>query len=203
MSTRLEKPWYKRWWGILFILIGLGILANIATQQQSQVTHPTNKAEQKPKKTDTEILVEIENRMNVYQKKLKRYYPNDDMLRTLNEDLVKLAILEVTYSKADEASQKKVLSKAKSLRPKVELLLREVFAKNMERLSLDRGISANVRAKRNNKQILEYKYVLMSGALAHNLAYRGNMLKIARELGFRKVVFTDGFNRSWTYDLTK
>ena len=81
----IEKPWYKKWWGILFILIGLGILANIATQQQSQVTQPIKKAEQSPKKTDTEILLEIENRMNEYQKKLKGYYPDNDMLRTLSE----------------------------------------------------------------------------------------------------------------------
>lgn len=199
----IEKPWYKKWWGILFILFGLGILANIATQQQSQVTQPTNKAEQKPKKTDTEILVEIENRMNEYQKKLKRYYPDDNILRTLSEDLVKLAIVEAVYSKADDANQRKVFSKAKSLRPKVELLLREVFAKNMERSLLDKGITTDIQAKGNNKQILEYKYALMSKAVVYKLVNEGNALETAKKAGFKKIVFTDGFNSSWTYDLTK
>jgi hypothetical protein len=50
--------------------------------------------------------------MNEYQKKLKGYYPDDDMLRTLSEDHVKLTIVEATYSKADDLNQKKVFSKA-------------------------------------------------------------------------------------------
>lgn len=199
----IEKPWYKKWWGILFILIGLGILANIATQQQSQVTQPIKKAEQSPKKTDTEILLEIENRMNEYQKKLKGYYPDDDMLRTLSEDHIKLTIVEAAYSKADDANQKKVFSKAKSLRPKVELLLREVFAKNMERSLLDKGITTDIQAKGNNKQILEYKYALMSKAVVYKLVNESYALETAKKAGFKKIVFTDGFNSSWTYDLTK
>ena len=199
----IEKPWYKKWWGILFILIGLGILTDITTQQQSQITNSTNSAEQKPKKTDAEILVEIENRLNEYQNKLKGYYPNDDMLRTLSDDLVKLSIAEAAYSKADNENQKKLFSKIKLLRPKVEMLLREVFAKNLERSLLDNGITTDIQAKGNNRQVLEYKYALMSKAVVYKLVNEGNALESAKKVGFKKLIFTDCFNSSWTYDLTK
>jgi hypothetical protein len=33
----IEKPWYKKWWGIFFILWGLAILSTIAIQQLSKV----------------------------------------------------------------------------------------------------------------------------------------------------------------------
>lgn len=46
-----------------------------------------------PKKTDLEILAEIENRLNEYEKMLKEYYPDESMLKTLSEDLEKLIIL--------------------------------------------------------------------------------------------------------------
>jgi len=61
------KKWYKKWWSILFILFGLGILANIATQQQSQVTKPTSETEQKPKKTDAETLAESDEWKEYYR----------------------------------------------------------------------------------------------------------------------------------------
>lgn len=198
----IEKPWYKKWWGIVFIVFALGALANIANQQDSQLPSPSQ-TKQKPKRTDTEILNEIESRLIEYEKKLKGYYPDDNMLSTLSDDIVKVTIVEAAYSKADNANQNKIFSKAKLLRPKIELLLREVLAKNMERSLLDKGISSDIQAKGKNKQTLEYKYALMSKAFVYKLVNEGNALETAKKAGFKKLVFTDGFNNNWAYDLTK
>ncbi len=51
--------------------------------------------------------------------------------------------------------------------------------------------------------IATQKYVLMSKALAYKIANEGRTLESAKNVGFKKLVFTDGFNNSWTYDLTK
>ena len=203
----IEKPWYKKWWGVLLIIFGVLTLINIVTQQSQEKnqgsTTQAPQVQQTPKKTDSEILAEIETRLNEYQKKLKGYYPEDDMLKTLSEDTVKLVILEVGYVKPENETQKKTLSKAKSLRPRVEALRRDVYAKTLERAMLDKGFNTEVQAKSANKQVLEYKYALMSKALVYKLSNEGRTLESAKNAGFTKLIFTDGFNSSWTYDLTK
>lgn len=203
----IEKPWYKKWWGVLLIILGVLTLINIATQQSPDKsggsTTQTTQVQPTAKKTDSEILVEIETRLNKYQKRLKGYYPDDDMLKTLSEDAVKLVIFETSYAKPENETQKKTLSKAKSLRPKVEVLRRTVYAKTIERAMLDKGFNTEVQAKGANKQVLEYKYALMSKALVYKLSNEGRTLESARNAGFTKLIFTDGFNSSWTYDLTK
>ncbi len=203
----IEKPWYKKWWGVLLIIFGVLTLINIVTRQpQEKNQAPTtsvSQTQQAPKKTDSEILVEIENRLGEYQKKLKGYYPDDDMLKTLSEDVLKLVILETGYAKPENETQKKTLLKAKSLRPKVEILRRDVYAKTLERAMLDKGFNTEVKAKGANKQVLEYKYALMSKALVYKLANEGRTLESAKNVDFKKLIFTDGFNSSWTYDLTK
>lgn len=182
-------------------------MINIATQQsqeKNQVsTTQVPQAQQAPKRTDSEILAEIESRLNEYQKKLKGYYPDDDMLKTLSEDSLKLTILEAGYAKPDNETQKKTLMKAKALRPKVEVLRRDVYAKTLERAMLDKGFNSEVQARGAGKQVLEYKYALMSKALVYKLTNEGKVLESAKNVGFTKLIFTDGFNSSWTYDLTK
>jgi hypothetical protein len=82
----IEKPWYKKGWGVLLIIFGVLTLINMATQQSQEKnrgsTTQAPQVQQTPKKTDSEILAKIETRLNEYQKKLKGYYPNDDMLKT-------------------------------------------------------------------------------------------------------------------------
>ena len=68
---------------------------------------------------------------------------------------------------------------------------------------IDTEGNAEIQAKGNNKQTLEYKYVLMSKAVVYKLVNEGNVLETVKEVGFRKLVFTDGFYNSWTYDLAK
>jgi hypothetical protein len=125
------------------------------------------------------------------------------MVKTLSEDTLKLVILEAGYAKPENETQKKTLVKAESLRPRVEVLRRDVYAKTLERAMLGKGFNTEVQAKGASKQVLEYKYALMSKALMYKLANEGRTLESARNVGFKKLIFTDGFNSSWTYDLTK
>jgi len=203
----IEKPWYKKWWGVLLIIFGVLTLINIVShqpQEKNQVsTTSAPETQQTPKKTDVEILAEVEKRLGEYQKRLKGYYPDDDMLKKLSEDVVKLVILETGYAKPENETQKKILLKTKSLRPKVEILRREVYAKTIERAMLDKGFNTEVHARGANKQILEYKFALMSKALVYQLVNEGRILESAKNVDFKKLIFTDGFNSSWTYDLTK
>lgn len=60
-----------------------------------------------------------------------------------------------------------------------------------------------VKVKGKNSDILEIKYVLMSRPLVYKLANDGKVYQTAKEWGFKKIVFSDGYDSSWTYDLTK
>jgi hypothetical protein len=66
----IEKPWYKKWWGVVLIIFGVLTLINVAThqpQEKAQVsTKQAPQVQHTPKKTDTEILTEIETRLNEY-----------------------------------------------------------------------------------------------------------------------------------------
>lgn len=72
------------------------------------------------------------------------------------------------YAKHENDTQKKIFSKATMLRPRVEVLRRDAFAKSLERRMLDAGHDYVIRAKGANKQTLEVKFVLMSRPLHIN-----------------------------------
>lgn len=166
-------------------------------------SEPISQAQQEPRKTDLEILAEIETKLKGYEKHVKDYYPDEDMLRTLNADSSALFVLEVGYAKPDNETQKKTLAKAKTLRSKVDILRREVYAETVERAMLEKRINAEVEAKGTNKSTLQYKYALMSKATAYKMLEEGVIFETAKNLGFTKIIFTDGFRGTWTVDIPK
>lgn len=201
------KKWYQTWKGLLLILFILGAFARTFEEhpaiQSAKTSVASNSASQKPQRTDDEFIVEIDNRVKEFQKKLNGYYPNDEMLKLLNDDRVKLTLAEAAYSKPDNEKQKKILARIKALLPIVEVLTRDVYAKTLERGMLDKGFNSEINAEGSSKQILTYKYALMSKALVYKLANEGDILTSAKGLGFKKLTFTDGFDSTWNYDLTK
>ena len=198
------------------ILIGLPIFLGIFIYalftsdkhsiQFSQLTNKTitsNKETQSSKKVDDAALEEIDNRVKEYKRHLTGDYPTDRMLKTLNEDRVILTTAESAYARPNNKKQKKRLAKIRTLRSAVELLTREVFAKTLERKMLDNGLNAKISTKGSNKQTLVCEYILMTKVRAANLLNDGNLLPPARDVGFKKLIFTDGLHSSWTYDITK
>lgn len=162
------------------------------------------KIENPPKDTktaDMETLAQIEKRLAEYQAQLKKYYPDYPMRMTIQSDALILNGLEGAYSKSSEPDQKKFYSKIKVLKPKVEALQRVAYAMDVEKRSKDQGINADINAKGDRKQIFEYKFILMNSALAHQIANGGDVMANAKGLGFTKMVFTDGYNGTWSYNL--
>jgi len=86
------------------------------------------------------------------------------------------------------------------------LLSRKDFAKNLETLLLDRGLNVDVTTQGSKSEVLRIKWALTSKVAAHELR-KGDIISSAKELGFKKVQLTNGFQselgESWTWDLTK
>jgi hypothetical protein len=176
---------------------------SIQFPQLTNKTINSNKETQSSKKIDAAALEEIDERVKEYKRQLMNDYPTDKMLKILNEDRIKLTVAESDYAKSKNKKHKKRLAKIRTLRSDVEVLTREVFAKTLERKMLDNGLNAKIITKDSNKQTLVCEYLYMSKVRADNLLSDGNLLPSARDVGFKKLIFTDGLHSSWTYNTTK
>lgn len=83
---------------------------------------------------------------------------------------------------------------------------RETMAAELERNFLDGGFDVDVRLRGAAKNELQLDYVLMSKVLVHQMTDGGSMsdgslLSNLQKAGFRKVVFYDTWQESWSYTL--
>lgn len=81
--------------------------------------------------------------------------------------------------------------------------MREAYANRLEANYLDNGMDVHVRVQGKKKDSITLKYVLFSRPAVHKIHQDGKLLEEMRQLGFRKAVLADGYDTSWTFDLTK
>lgn len=82
--------------------------------------------------------------------------------------------------------------------------LRVAFGKRLEDNMLSEGLSVDVYVRGARKTQLTLKYPLVSKAMAYKVTQeQQGFLETAKELGFTKFVMTDGYDDTWTWDLTK
>jgi len=221
------KKWYQTRMGSFIVLsIGIAIIYSLAVGQYNEYRRASNNSvvsEQnhlsqvpstkapskknvtipKPDKSNDAFLVAIENRAKEYNKILKENYPSDEMKKAVFTDLAQAVIAEGNYSKPENKKEKEILSRIKKIIPILDMLQRDMYAMSIENQMLKKGLNVDIKAVGSQKQTLIYKYVLMTRAIAYKIANDGNLLASAKNIGFTKVKFSDGFNESWTYDLTK
>ena len=80
---------------------------------------------------------------------------------------------------------------------------RKDYASPMERLLLEGGMDAVVTASGPGATTLTVRYVLMNRPLVYKLVNDTDFIANRKKEGFRRAVFTDGYDRTWSYDLTK
>jgi len=84
---------------------------------------------------------------------------------------------------------------------KIQIALREAVTKKMEESMLDEGYNCDITATGPDKTTLRIKYVLASKVFAHHLSKNGEFFEQARQMGFKKVYLTDGYNFGWEWTL--
>jgi len=187
----------NKWLIIIFVLLIILALTSVKEEEEKkqQVSQPQQK------KKDIDIIKEIDKRIAEYQLHIKKYYPTDEMYEQLNIDITHLVAGVVVYKDFKNDEQKIIYLKSKELLPKALILRRLFFAKLLEKKYLKEGYDVEIIVEGKNKDILKFKYVLMSRPLIHKITNETGFLETAKNLEFKKVVFTDGFNYSWTYNL--
>jgi len=82
------------------------------------------------------------------------------------------------------------------------LAQRKEYASVVETNMLDRGMEATVTTQGREAKTLRIKFILIGKVFVNNLEKDDQFFSMLRRLGFTKLITTDGYNGSWSWDLT-
>jgi hypothetical protein len=84
----------------------------------------------------------------------------------------------------------------------VEINVRKLMATMYENRFLDQGIDMRIKLSGKRKENIRFTYVLIGRPFLHKLEKETTLFNDLRKAGFSKATFGDGYNESWSYDLT-
>jgi hypothetical protein len=149
----------------------------------------------------TKTVDEIEGRLKENDQKLKKFYGTTEEVKQATADLIQLAVIKGLYSEGKAREDVKIRSRADSLIAKVSQQQRQIYASAMEEIFVKNGLDVRVTATGTKKDQLRLRYVLMSKPLVYKFQNEMNLDDRARDVGFKKIIFTDGYDETWTIDL--
>src|SRR5262249_61731989 len=85
---------------------------------------------------------------------------------------------------------------------KRDVVGREQWADEMERGMLRKGFDVHITLSGADKTVMTMQYVLLSRPTVYQLQ-ESDFFSTMKKRGFKKAILTDGYGRSWTFDLTK
>mgnify|MGYP006890186188 CR=1 FL=1 len=144
---------------------------------------------------------EIEARLKDNAERLKKYYGTADQVKEATGDLIKLAVVKGLYEKSSIKEEKSLSGRADSLIAKVSQQQRVLYASTAEEIFVKNGMDVRVSASGAKKDQLRLKYVLMSQPLVYKFQNEMKINEQARVFGFKKIIYTDGYDETWTVDL--
>lgn len=80
-------------------------------------------------------------------------------------------------------------------------ILRKTAIEKLEKDLLSKGMDFYFTFEGKNEDTLRVKYVLMSRPVVHQITNETDFLSNMATLGVKKVIFTDGYDDTWSYDL--
>jgi hypothetical protein len=150
---------------------------------------------------ETNALAEIEQRAKTNAATLKKFYATTEQVKQAQDDVLRLAIIKGLYANAKAKDEKALSQRAERLLPQVEQQARELYASTVAQIFIKSGMDVRVTATGTEKKTLRLAYVLMSQPIVYDFQNNVKLDEQAKGLGFLKLVYTDGFNASWTVDL--
>jgi hypothetical protein len=98
------------------------------------------------------------------------------------------------------ANDKRAAAEAAALQAKEKVEGRKRFAKRLEDVLVEKRMNTDVTASGPRNTVLTIKWALASKVTARDLSKSG-VIEEAERAGFKKVVFTDGYDSGWKWDL--
>jgi len=78
---------------------------------------------------------------------------------------------------------------------------RQTYVEELEKVYLKNGYDVHLSATGADKTIFTFKFVLVSRPLVYQLSQSDKFIGQLRSRGFKKAIFTDGYDSSWHLDL--
>ena len=144
---------------------------------------------------------EIEARLKSNADRLKKYYGTTDQVKQATADVIRLAAVKGLYGKSSVKEEKGLSDRAESLANKVMQQQRVIYASAAEEIFVKSGMDVKVSAAGKNKDQLRLRYVLMSQPLVYKFQNEMKLDQQAKAIGFKKLIYTDGYDETWTIDL--
>jgi hypothetical protein len=171
-----------------------------------EVAEKQKKQQLENKLTSDDVkLKEMDKRIGELRTKLNKSYATTDDVHGLMQDVILLTVVKSAYESGKSDIEKRIHAKTTTLLPKAQLTLREAYASSVEEIFIKTGMDARVRAVGEAKKTIRITYALMSQPLIYKFQ---NEIKIddqAKNVGFSKLVYTNGFESSlgktWTVSL--
>lgn len=101
-----------------------------------------------------------------------------------------------------EKEQKIKEAQLEKLNAKTQEELRKKFASKLEYNFLDNNLNIEVTTQGKAHTQLKLKYALMSKVFVHQ-TLKTDFAENTKKLGFKKIIFTDGYNDTWELDTSK
>ena len=83
----------------------------------------------------------------------------------------------------------------------IDIEARKEFAKQIEAKYLNKGMDVYVTVTGRDYTTLKLKYVLFSRSLVHKIMNSAGFVTTLKSLGFKRVIFTDGYDDTWSYTI--
>lgn len=89
----------------------------------------------------------------------------------------------------------------RTLSPADKIERRKAFIRQLESGMLEQGHDFYLSLRGKEQDQLHIKYILMSRPAVYQLANDDDLKSALYDLGFTKIIATDGYNDTWTIDL--
>ncbi len=194
-------------------LFALGLVVNMVASLQSNKTVP-DKNKPMAKAEITKSIPSSEH-LALAKKYLKEgYEPNKDPMKAkwgnvvdAKQHLEAIKPEDKEYKESREfmkeiaRREREIKKVAEKVAAKIMLSQRERYAKQIEKIFLRGGMDVTVSTSGPEKTVLKLDYVLWSRPLIYKFVNENNFLDGPKKTGFKKVIFYDTYNYSWTYKL--
>ncbi|QQQ01012.1 hypothetical protein [Lysobacter enzymogenes] len=201
---------------VILVVIGFGVLSMMAKGCSDQVDTPSAPS-QAPTATPAAPAVQldpaaklteavqtvdgVEARLKENAQKLKKYYGTKSQLEDSTADLLKLGLVRAQYEKSKVKAERALAARADALFTKVGQQQRTIYASTIEENFIKNGLDIRTSVEGSKKDHLRLKYVLMSKPLVYKFQNEMKLDEQAKVFGFTKLIYSDGYNESWTVDL--
>lgn len=196
--------------GLLFLCVICGKCGSTVSdsaktaQSQTEQTAPALASTPPPQlKTSAEIVAEAKTALSK-TKTSQETIAAAERLSTVpaNAKEYKEAQKLIAAYQKQRAAQEATEKKEKAINEKiVAKVVRKAVIAAMEKDLLSKGMDFYFTFEGKEEDILRVKYVLMSRPLIYKITNETEFTQNMQKTGVKKIIFTDGYNETWTFDL--